>query len=362
MIPTHFTFRSESAEPAPAVLVEVDDRLTADRALRRVRGGEALLYRGDFHNAKQLLQAMGRRLSTRPSRASTPLEAFRSERRARADEHATLARLLVALDPSYCLELARAPDVAKACREVWGAATGTTVVPLRTLLGMLGAAEWRRKGLSVPGLEGLLTPHYAVYLPTRTDYVELFASVKDVRGKRVLDVGTGTGVLSFLLLQRGAASVVATDCDARALECARDNATTLGLSARFTAVEADVYPTDGALFDLIVSNPPWIPEAPKNRVDRAVFDEGGRFLSRLFGGSGSSLAPSGELWLVMSDLAVLLGLREPGWLVVELERAGLTLKWRRDRAAKHGKAKDASDPLHAARSRETTTLYCLARR
>lgn len=363
--PSDFTFRSESADPAPTTLVEVDDRLTAAAALKQVRGGAVLLYRGDFHNAKQLLQAMGRRLpAARPSGsgASTPTEAFRAERRARADEHATLARLVVALDQQYRLELGRAPDVAKACREVWGPASGTSLVPLKTLLGMLGASEWRRKGLAVPGLEGLLTPHYGVYLPTRTDYVELLGSVKDVRKCRVLDVGTGTGVLSFLLLQRGAASVVATDCDKRALECARDNAARLGLSARFTAVEADVYPADAGVFDLIVSNPPWIPEAPKNRVDRAVFDEGGRFLSTLLMRARSHLAPQGEVLLLLSDLAVLLGLREAGWLAAEIDLAGLEVKWRRDRAAKHGKASDPRDPLHHARSRETISLYSLTLR
>lgn len=357
-----FTFRSESGEPAPTALVEVDDRLTADAALKQVRGGAVLLYRGDFHNAKQLLQAMGRRLSPGGAGpASSPLVAFRAERRARAQEHATLARVVVALDQAYRLMLSRAPDVARACRDVWGPATGTTIVPLRTLLGMLGAAEWRKKGLAVPGLAGRLTPHYGVYLPTRTDYVELLASVRDVEGKRVLDVGTGTGVLSFLLLQRGAASVVATDCDARALACARDNAARLGLSERFSAVEADVFPADAGTFDLIVSNPPWLPEAPRNRVDRAVFDEGGRFLSTLLERAGSHLEPRGELLLILSDLAVLLGLRQAGWLEAEFERTGLRLRWRRDCTAKHGKAKDRADPLHQARSRETTTLYCLER-
>jgi len=353
-----FTWHSESDEPAPPRLSPVDDRLSADTALRRVRRGEFLLYTGDFHNAKQLLDALRRRLS-RPSQARSPLEAFRAERRARQVEHETLSRIVVALDRDYRLGLARAPDVAQACRQVWGEPpAGFTVVPLKQLLGMLGAAEWRRKGLAVPGLQGLLHPHYGVYLPTRTDYVELLAAVPHVKGKRVFDVGTGTGVLSFLLLQRGAAFAHATDCDARAVACARENAERLGLSQRFQVEEADLFPEGRA--DLVVCNPPWIPEPPKNRVDRAVFDEDSQFLRRFLEGLPAALTPGGEGLLILSDLAVLLGLRPPGWLEEQLARCGLAVAWRRSTPARHSKAKDAADPLHAARSREVTTLYGLA--
>ncbi|WNG51045.1 class I SAM-dependent methyltransferase [Archangium minus] len=352
-----FSWRSESDESAPSRLSPVDDRLTADAALRRVRRGEHLLYTGDFQNAKQLLAAMGRRLPA-PTAARSPLEAFRAERRARQLEHETLSRIVVALDRSYRLELRRAPDVAEACRWVWGEPDADkTVVSLKTLIGMLGAAEWRRKGLSVPGLEGKIHPHYGVYLPTRTDYVELLLSVTDVKGKKVFDVGTGTGVLSFLLLQRGASSVTATDCDERAVACARENAERLGLSKRFEVLQGDLFPPGKA--DLVVSNPPWLPEPPKNRVDRAVFDEDNRFLLGFLEGLAEHLNPGGEGLLILSDLAVLLGLRSAEWLDQELARCGLVVKWKKSTPARHSKAKDKSDPLHAARSREVTTLYGL---
>jgi hypothetical protein len=56
---------------------------------------------------------------------------------------------------------------------------------------------------------------------------------------------------------------------------------------------------------------------------------------------------------------VLLGLRPPGWLEEQFSRNGLTVKWTRSTPARHSKARDSSDPLHAARSREVTTLYGL---
>jgi SAM-dependent methyltransferase len=353
-----FTWRTESDTPAPEQLTPVDDALKADDALRRVRKGQTLLYTGDFHNARQLLGAMARRLPT-PRHGGSPLDAFRAERRARAIEHETLGRIVVELDGEYRLLLKRAPDVALACRQAWGPADSSrTVVSLKTLLGLLGAAEWRKKGLEVPGLTKKLTPHYGVYLPTRTDYVELLRKLGDVKGARCFDLGTGTGVLGLLLLQKGAASVVGTDIDPRAVACARENAKFFKVADRFTVEERSLYPAGKA--DLIVCNPPWVPEPPKNRVDRAVFDEDSQFLLGFLDGLREHLNPGGRGALLLSNLAELLGLREPGFLAKELERRGLTLVSRFELPAKHGKAKDKSDPLHAARSKELTSLYVLA--
>lgn len=350
-------YRSESDEPAPTQCTQVDDRLTAVVALQRVGKGEHLEYVGDFQNAKQLLGAMSRRLTSR-GRPKTALEAFRAERRARQREHEALSKILVRLDPSYRLALAKAPDVAQACRWVWGEPKGReTLVALKTLLGILGAAQWRREGLPVPGLEGELRPHYGVFLPTRTEYLALLQEAPSPKGKRLFDVGCGTGVLSFLLLQRGAASAIATDLDPRSVACAQDNARRLGLEERFEAREADLFPPGKA--DLIVCNPPWIPEPPKNRVDRAVFDEGSAFLKRFLTELPAHLNAGGEGLLILSDLAVLLGLRPVGWLEEQFEAAGLVVKWKKSKAPTHGKAKDREDPLHAARSREVTTLYGL---
>ncbi len=354
-------WRSESGDPPPRQVTPVDDRLNAATALRRARHGEYLLYQGDYRNARQLLSAMGRRLVARTGGApQSPVEAFRAERQAREREHRILSRLLVALDSEYHLAIPRAPDVRDACRLAWGTADTMTLVPLRMLLGVIGAGEWHRQGMEVPGLVGRLHPRYGVFVPTRQDCVELLLAAPRPEGRRVFDIGTGTGVLSFLLLQRGASSAVATDVEPRAVASAREDAERLGLAARFEAIERHLFPEGRA--DLIVCNPPWLPEEPKSRLDRAVFDPESRFLRAFLAGLSEHLEPCGEAYLFLSNLAELLGLRPADFLTDLFEKSGLELKWTKSTSAWHPKASDMTDPLYQVRSREITSLYCLGSR
>ncbi len=362
-------WRSESGLPPPPELHPADDQLAADEAWRRMRGGEYLLYRGDYRNAQQLLTAVRRRLEKMLSRekARQPpaslSESFHAERRSRLVEHELLSRIVLPLDAEYRLMLKRAPDVREMCLEVWGPPDAPyTVVSLRELLGMLGATEWRRKGVPVKALGGArVHPYYGVFAPTRQEYVDLVAgALFPPSVKLAFDIGTGTGVLALLLARRGAERVVATDADPRAVACARENVERLGLTDRIEVRQQDVFPEGRA--DLVVCNPPWIPAEARSPVDRAIFDPEGRFLAHFLSGLPEHLNEGGQGWLVLSDLAERLGLRPAGYLEEAFAQAGLKVTWTREVPPRHPRAYDKSDPLHEARSREVTRVVCLVRR
>jgi methylase of polypeptide subunit release factors len=348
---------------APVRYLDADDRTTAAAALTQVRGGAALIYRGDYRNARQLLAAMGRRLgerTARPGGSGTLRERFLEERRRHRLEHETLSRLAVPIEAGEDgprVALRNAPDVAAALTEALGAPLELPgALPLRDLLGMIGAHEWRLKGVEVPALGSHLRTRWGVFAPVRGEHVELVAgAVKrwPVAGKRALDVGTGTGVLA-LLLARGGARVTATDLSPAAIACAGENAGRLGLADRIELLEADLYPE--GRFDLVVCNPPWLPHEAVTPLDRAVYDPGGRFLAGFLDGLAAHLAPGGEGWLILSDLAERLGLREAGELERQLEAAGLEVAGGLEALAHHPRSRDAGDPLHDARSREVTAL------
>jgi len=347
---------------APARIGPADDRTTAREALARVRRGEALLYRGDYHNARQLLAALRRRAGAGRI-PGDPAAAWRAERERRRVEREVLSRLLVPIEAGFRIPLRRAPDVTAALEAALGPDPGLPgLLPLRDVLGMVGAHEWRRKGVPVPALGAPVHPHFGVYAPVRGEYVDLVrraAEAWPVTGKRAFDVGTGTGVLA-LVLARAGASVVATDVEPRAVACARENAARLGLADRVEVVTADLFPAGSA--DLVVSNPPWLPGEAHTPLERAVYDPGGAFLERLVLGLPARLAPGGEAWIVLSDLAELLGLRPPGHLEALAARAGLRVADASEAKAAHRRARDPDDPLHAFRAREVTRLFRLVRR
>jgi SAM-dependent methyltransferase len=357
----HATWLSPGSN-APARLGPATDATTASVALARARRGEGLVYAGDYHNARQLLGAMGRRLAGRAPGSRDPGALFRADRAQRLAEHTVLSRLVVPVEPGWRVPLRRAPDVGAALEEALGAPpAGVGLLPLRDVLGMIGAHEWRRRGVEVPALGARVHPHYGVYAPIRGEYVDLVArAVADwpVTGKRAFDVGTGTGVLAFVLARAGA-EVVATDLEPRAVACARENAARLGLADRVEVVPADLFPPGTA--DVVVSNPPWLPAAAHTPLDRAVYDPGGAFLERLLAGVAERLRPGGEAWVVLSDLAERLGLRPAGHVEARAAAAGLAVADVREARPAHPRARDAADPLHAVRALEVTRLHRLVR-
>jgi len=224
---------------------------------------------------------------------------------------------------------------------------------------LIGAHEWRRKGVDVAALGARIHPHYGVFAPIRGEYVGLVAAAPlPANCTLAFDIGTGSGVLAAVLARRGVAYVVATDQDPRALACAAENLARLGLAERVELLAADLFPP--GLASLVVCNPPWLPARANSSLQRAVYDPDSRMLMGFIGGLAAHLAPGGEGWLILSDLAEHLGLRTRGELLAAIEAAGLKVSARMDARPIHPRAGDSRDPLHAARSVEVTSLWRLA--
>ena len=358
-------WRSPGGNPAPRRIAVADDTLTADAAYRLACEGTALLWRGDFQNARQMLQALGRRVDRKAhgggkSVAEFP-EAFHRKRMAQAQRARILGMLLIPFDAGHLIPLRRAPDVRDACMEALGPADAPYVMSLRELLGLVGAHEWRWKGVPIPALGGRIHPHYGVFSPVRGEYVALVAGVQLpaalAANSLAFDVGTGTGVLAAVLARRGIRRVVATDQDERALACTRDNVARLGLGDTVEPVRADLFPPGRA--PLVVCNPPWVPGKPSSALEYAVYDPDSRMLRGFLAGLVAHLEAGGEGWLILSDLAEHLKLRSRETLLEWIGNAGLKVLGRHDVRPTHAKASDPDDPLHAARAAEITSLWRL---
>ncbi|AGP29696.1 methyltransferase [Corynebacterium terpenotabidum] len=358
--------------------VTADDTTTADAAYAQMRRGVTLLWQGDFHNGRQLLTAVGKRIDRQETKRSrtTPAprdaaEAFTRQRDQRARRAGILGRLLVEVtvrDGEWTLDLRRAPEVAAACAHAWGPAGSARRVPLTELQGVLGAYQWHLRGVDVPVLGEKIYPDYGVFSPTRSEYVDLVDAVAAAHlaaGASVLEIGTGTGVLAAVLVRRGAGHVVATDVSPRAVACARTNLERLGAGEKADVMVADLWPAptpDGPVrSDVVVFNPPWLPGSPTSELELGIYDEGSDALRRFLVGLGEHLTDRGEGWLVLSDFAEHLALRTRSELETWIQDAGLQVLGREDTVPRHPKVRDATDPLHVARAREVTSLWRLGR-
>jgi methylase of polypeptide subunit release factors len=159
------------------------------------------------------------------------------------------------------------------------------------------------------------------------------------------------------VLARRGLRVVATDLSPAALVCAADNVKRLGVAKAITLQSADLYPVGRA--GLVVCNPPWVPAQPSSPLEAAVYDPGSQMLRGWLAGLAAHLVPGGEGWLILSDLAEHLGLRSRAQLQAWIADGGLRVLGRIDTRPNHRRAADASDPLHAARAAELTSLWRL---
>jgi SAM-dependent methyltransferase len=365
-------WRSYSGTPPATRVIVADGKMTADEAYGLACQGTALLWRGDFQEARQMLTALGNRADRRQRRSRTSAatsmagsaEAFHLYRQAKSQRARTLNALLIPLNDDYTIPLRRAPDIRQACTEAFGPAKTASVTSLRALLGVIGAHEWRTKGIELPEAGGRIHPHFGVFAPIRREYVDLVSNAQlpatCTSSSVAFDIGTGTGVLAAVLARRGIQRVVATDLDPRALACARENVIQLGLSDFVDVVQADLFPDGRA--SLVICNPPWIPARPSSPLENGIYDPESRMLRGFLRALPEHLEPGGEGWLILSDLAEHLGLRTRTWLLEEFETAGLRVVGRNDVRPRHPRAADKSDPLHIARAAEITSLWRLAAR
>lgn len=383
--PRSARWRSLADVPPPKRVLLADDTLSADAAYKLVCEGTALLWQGDFHQARQMLQALGRRVDRRQQRKSNKpggqpaqpdnlTQVHHLHRKAQAERARLLGLLLLPFDADHSVPLRRAPDVRLACLQAHGEVAEPYVASLRELQGLIGAHEWRKQGVPVPALGDVIHPHHGVFSPVRGEYVDLVAQAPLPAALQALsgdhaksggllawDIGAGTGVLSAVLARRGVAGVLATELAPQAIACARDNLQRLGLADRVQVIEADLFP-DVARFGrsaLIVCNPPWLPGQPSSAVEQAVYDPDSRMLRGFLAGLAAHLLPGGEGWLILSDIAERLGLRSREQLEGWIREGGLSVAGRLDTHPRHRKAQDASDPLHAARKAEVTSLWRL---
>ena len=355
---------TENNFSAPKKLMVIDDTFSADRYTSLASQGVSFIWKGDYHNAKQLLQAVQRRIKKHSAvnHGTDPenmAKEFYRHRQHQAHKAQLLSRLMICVEADLSIHLPRAPDLSQAIAEAAELPATDFLISLRELQGFVGAHEWRKKGVSIAALGGQkIHAYYGVFSPVRGEYLDLVASAElPVECKTAFDIGTGTGVIAAVLANRGIRKIMATDMDDRAIACANHNIKNLDFEKQIVVLKTNLFPDGKA--DLIVCNPPWLPAKPTSAIERAVYDEDSSMVKGFLNRVGDHLTENGHAWLIISDLAEHLGLRKTQDLANWITNAKLEVIECMKIQPKHSKATDVEDTLHSARSKEVTMLWRL---
>lgn len=179
------------------------------------------------------------------------------------------------------------------------------------------------KGIDVVVYPGVFFPKWILSTTFLLDHLETI----DVKQKRFLELGAGSGIISFRAALRGAI-VTASDISELAIEGLTKNSERLGL--KIDIVKSDLFESIRMeAFDLVVINPPYYPKNPMNEVEMAWYCGGGfEYFKALFAQLGNYVESSSQVLMILSEDCNLKAITEIangyGW---ELNRILTKKKW-----------------------------------
>ena len=118
-------------------------------------------------------------------------------------------------------------------------------------------------------------------------------------GKKVLDIGTGSGIQALRALKSGAREVLAVDINKEAVESCKKAGVNAVVSDLFSSID------EGKKFDLIIFNPPYLPFDEREDTESSLATTGGKkgneVIIRFLEDAGNYLSREGRILLVVSS-------------------------------------------------------------
>lgn len=305
VLPHEFAIFTGAPDP-----MEIHDAREPPRDLHaRLAAGAAIILTGPYAYADGVFhycRRFERGLVSSEEFAHVPDRAERSAAFAEARRR-KLHRLLLLARGDCLLRVQHPPDTA-GLQQWLESPTGdaTFLLPLRRLQRILTDMRRASEGISIQGLGGRLTIRPHVYVPSDQSVPAMFARYGHlIKGRRVLDMGTGTGVLALLAARLGARAVVATDSNPKAVANARLNVERFTLEHTIEVRgPADLFRSvRGETFDVILFNAPWILGEPQTLYDTANYDPGYRVIDGFIQAAPEHLSPGGAILLQYSNVS-----------------------------------------------------------
>ena len=302
-----------SGKPLESYSRATDVNLT----IEALEAGKPVLITAFYSNGLLLLKELQTHLKTK-----LPNKSFQEQREYRS-EYRKLSNLILIEIVDHKLNVKKSPSIG--WLEKLYPETSDFLLPFPQIQGLNSAWQWYLNGISIPVLRNKIHPYYGTYFPTRFDHLKLFDNwLKRYKGpkKSAIDVGIGSGVLSFQMIKYGFQKVFGTDTNPNAIVGLAEFMADTKLSRK---IELDF----GHLFggwkkqtELIVFNPPWLPKFHnQDRNDEDIYYNENLF-PEFFAEAKKRLLPEGKLVIIFSNLAQITSLTKDHPIEKELAIGG----------------------------------------
>jgi hypothetical protein len=328
----------------------------------------------DYRNTMKILESSGRLITEgtwstaiafyswlkKTIAAKYPVTDYISSRNSRGFLNDRTSRILVKVK-NHCIDLKKAPHIP--WLKVFYPDHDEFLISLPDILGLNGSWQWYKKGIRYALLEHALHPFYGVYFPTRTGHLEMFDRWLDRNRGRfssATDIGTGCGILSFLMVKQGIENIHATDINPNAVYSIRKEVERLSMTGKITIEQLPLFGSQKKAGELTVFNPPWIPGTSVNNIDMGIYYEAGFF--RDFFNEAKCVITSGSyLAMIFSNFAIEAGIADQNPIEMEISSGTDFLLEEKITRNVIERASGKRSWINSIRQREKTELWILKR-
>lgn len=273
-------------------------KMDAKETVNEMMAGKYVIVEEFFSNGLELLSELKRILSKIHKDKS-----FQGKREYRAAFREASHNLFIKVK-DYKIDVKKAPDVG--WLEILYPEASEFYISFPDAQGLNSSWQWYKKGIEVKTLDLMLHPYYSTYFPTRFDHLKLFDKwLKKYDGAKnnAIEIGVGSGVLSFQLIQNGFENIYASDTNKNAVIGVAKECERLSYEDKITVNHADLFENCDVKADVIVFNPPWLVAKHKleEGIDKAMYYEEDLF-PRFFEQAAEHLNENGKIVLIFSNL------------------------------------------------------------
>ena len=297
---------------------ELFNRTTdVELTIEALEEGTPILIAAFYSNGLLLLKELHTHLKRK-----LPNTSYQEQREYRSEYH-KLSNLILIEIVGHKLKVRKSPAIG--WLEKLYPETSDFLLPFPQVQGLNSAWQWYQNGISIPVLRNKIHPYYGTYFPTRFDHLILFDNwLKRYEGpkKSAIDVGIGSGILSFQMIKHGFQKVFGTDTNPNAIVGLTEYMGDTKLSRKIELDFGHLFGKWEKQTELIVFNPPWIPESDnQERNEEAIYYNENLF-PEFFAGAKKRLLSEGKLVILFSNFAQITNVTKDHPIEKELAEGG----------------------------------------